>query len=67
MKLILANGTELNALTVLGDTRYLQGANRDVLTFIFDDSHTLDEIDGLFNESNCETMTLVTEEEVRVD
>lgn len=63
MKIILANGTELNAILVTGETRYLQGANRDALTFVFDDSLGLAEIDALFNETNCETITIITESE----
>lgn len=60
MNLILANGTTFTPIIVTGETKYVQGANRDVLTFVFGNV-SLDEIDSLFTEANCESIQLVTE------
>lgn len=67
MKLILANGTELTPILVTGSPRYVQGANRDSLTFVFSDVRSLDELDTLFTEANCESIKLVTEETVELE
>lgn len=67
MKIILANGTELNLIMVTGGPQYVQGANRDVLTFVFDGSVSMDEVDILFSETNCETIKIISEETVQVD
>ena len=58
MKITLTNGTELTALMVTGGGRYVQGANRDTLTFIFPAEQSMDELDALFTEQNCETIIL---------
>ena len=58
----LANGTELTALSVTGEKRNVQGARRDVLSFIFPAETSLDEMDALFTAENCKTMTLVNGE-----
>ena len=65
MKLILTDGTELTPILVTGESQYVQGANRDTLTFVFGDV-SMDEIDAAFTEANCETIQLVTEQEVEV-
>lgn len=62
MKIILSNGVELNALLVTGAKKYVQGANRDALTFIFDDTYDMNSLDSIFTESNCETVVLVDDE-----
>lgn len=59
MKIILTNGMELNPILVTGRTQYIQGANRDVLTFVFDSSMSMDELDGYFTEVNCESIKIV--------
>lgn len=59
MKVIFSDNTEVDVILVTGETKYIQGANRDTLTFIFDDSHALDELDALFTEDKCEKITLV--------
>jgi len=49
MKVILNNGTALNAILVNGQNRYFQGANRDSLEFQFaKDAVTFDQLDTLF-------------------
>lgn len=58
MKVIFTNGTELYPITVTGAPKYVQGANRDCLTFVFADT-TLDDLDAVFTESNCESITLI--------
>ena len=58
MKITLANKTELNAIMVTGGSRYVQGANRDTLTFIFPATQSMDELDALFIPENCETIVL---------
>lgn len=59
MKVILANGTELYPVTVTGSKRNVQGANRDVLSFVFPAETSMDELDGIFTAANCETITIV--------
>lgn len=59
MKIILANGTELSPISVLGGKRVVHGVNRDTLSFVFPVETSLDELDGVFTEANCETITIV--------
>ncbi len=59
MKIILTNGTELEAIVVTGGRRTVQGASRDTLCFVFPAETSLDEMDAVFTEENCETITLV--------
>lgn len=62
MKIILVNGTELLPISVTGAKRTVQGANRDVLSFIFRADTSMDELDSVFTASNCETITIVNGE-----
>lgn len=64
MKIILANGTELNPILVKGESRYVQGANRDVLSFVFAEETSLDELDAVFTAENCESISIVGEDGV---
>ena len=59
MTIKLANGSELNPIQCVGGPRYLQGANRDALTFIFPAKTSLDELDQLFTAEACEAITIV--------
>ena len=61
MHLILKDGTKLNHIGATGKQLYAQDANRDSITFIFDDTYTYDELDSKFNEVNCEVIDIVTE------
>ena len=61
MKIILVNGTELFPISVLGGKRVIHGVNRDTLSFVFPVETSLDELDGIFTEANCETITIVDE------
>ena len=58
MKVILDNGLEKDCILVTGGQKYIQGANRDALTFVFAET-SIDEIDADFTETNCESITLV--------
>lgn len=58
----LANGTELTAIGVTGEKRTVQGARRDVLSFIFPADASLDEMDALFTAENCKSITLIGSE-----
>lgn len=59
MKLILTNGLELTPIMVTGQPKYIQGAERDSLTFVFDSTYSMDELDALFTEANCEKIILI--------
>lgn len=62
MKVILANGTELSLITLTGAKRTVQGATRDVLSFVFPAETSMDELDSIFTAKNCETITVVNGE-----
>ena len=58
MKITLTNGTELNPLSIYGISREVQGAKRDTLHFVFLVSEGLENLDSIFTEENCETITI---------
>lgn len=58
----LANGIELNALGVKGEKQNIQGFRRDVLSFVFPADVSLDEMDSIFTEDNCKSITLINGE-----
>lgn len=58
MNIKLANGNELHPLTVYGGNRYVQGADRDVLSFVFPASEGMDKLDGIFTPTACESITV---------
>lgn len=60
MKVILNNGTELDAIVVNGASRHFQGASRDTLEFQFaKTTATFDQLDTLFGEpENTKRMML---------
>jgi hypothetical protein len=58
MKILLNNGIELNPIIVVGGGRYLNGVKRDTLNFIFPESVSLDELDGIFTAENCKTIKI---------
>lgn len=58
----LTNGTELTALNVMGEKLNVQGARRDVLSFIFPAETSLDEMDAIFTAENCKSITIVNNE-----
>lgn len=59
MLIKLANGTELNPISAIGEKRFVQGASRDAISFIFPAETSLDELDALFTAANCEKITIV--------
>jgi hypothetical protein len=59
MKIILTDGTELNLIMVTGAASYVQGANRDTLSFIFPAFENMMLLDMVFSAANCETITIV--------
>ena len=63
MKTILTNGTELTPIMVTGATKYIQGANRDSLTFIFGENYSMDELDAIFTEAACESINIIGDDE----
>lgn len=67
MYLILTDGTKLNHLGARGEHKYYQGANRDTITFEFDETHSVDELRNKFTETNCEVINIVTEEETSLE
>ena len=59
---VLTDGTMVPVLNVIGEKHTIQGARRDVLTFVMDGTITMDELDQIFNEANCERITIVEED-----
>ena len=59
MKVILNNGTELDAIVVIGGKRQIQGASRDTLSFVFPAEIGMDALDAEFTASACESITIV--------
>ena len=64
MHIILSDGTKLNHIGATGEQRYLQGANRDTITFEFDEAYSVDALREVFTEANCEVINIVTDEVV---
>lgn len=62
MKITLTNGTELNAIIVIGSKKNLQGATRDTLSFLFPAETSLDELDAIFTAENCESISITGED-----
>lgn len=58
MQIILNNNIELNPILVTGTHDFVQGANRDTLTFVFSDI-SMDFLEELFTENNCEKITII--------
>lgn len=58
MIITLANGTELNPISVIGEEKSINGTKRDTLTFVFPQEMGLDEIDAIFTAANCEKIIL---------
>lgn len=65
MKITLANGTELEVLKVDGGKRFVQNAQRDVLTFWFDKSTvSFEELDVAFGSTeNTERIIIIGDDE----
>lgn len=61
MKIVMKDGTEIQAILVMGGKEYIQGASRDVLTFVFAET-SLDVVDKAFTEDKCEELKLIGED-----
>lgn len=57
MTVVLNDKTEVFPLMVTGERRYIKGATRDALTFVFKDTD-MAEIDSLFTEDNCKEIVV---------
>jgi len=62
MRIILANGVEVNPIMITGATKHIQGASRDTLTFVFDGTVGLDAVDAMFSAEACETINIVEDD-----
>lgn len=62
MNIKLSDNTQLEPIVVTGAPRYVQGANRDALSFVFPATAGLEELDGAFAPENCESITIVDDE-----
>lgn len=65
MQLILTDGTTLEPIIVTGEKKTVQGARRDVLHFVFDEV-SMDQLDEVFSEANCEKIRIINGEEEAV-
>lgn len=63
MKIKLTDNTEMLPILVTGGPRYIQGANRDTLSFVFPDWTALAYLDEMFTAENCENITIVNDED----
>ena len=63
MKIILANGKELNPILVKGATTFVQGAKRDTLSFVFPATEDMGALDTAFSESACESIAIIGDDE----
>ena len=59
MKIILSNEVELSPIMVTGGPRFIQGSNRDVLSFVFPATEDMTALDEAFSVENCESITIV--------
>ena len=59
MKIILNNGTEMTPSMVTGGPKFVQGASRDTLNFIFPATEDMTALDAAFSAANCESITIV--------
>lgn len=62
MKAKLHNGTELEPILVTGGPRYVQGATRDSLSFIFPADAGLEQLDEIFGPDNCQSITILDDD-----
>lgn len=53
MNITFANGATLAPTLATGGLAFVQGANRDVLTFVFAETESMAELDSAFSAENC--------------
>lgn len=63
MKIILADGSELNPILVTGAPRVVQGATRDTLSFVFSVKEGMDALDQAFTTEACESIKIIGDDE----
>ena len=63
MKIILANGTELNPIVVTGAATSVRGTKRDTLSFVFPGTEDISVLDNAFTDKACETITIIGDDE----
>lgn len=63
MKIILSNNKELSPIMVTGATKYIQGANRDTLSFIFHGTESMEALDEAFSPEACESITITGDDD----
>ena len=59
MKIIFNNGVELTSIMVTGGHKFIQGASRDTLNFIFPATEDMTALDTAFTAENCESITIL--------
>ena len=67
MQIKLVDGAVLEPYNVSGVKRQVQGQLRDTLLFTFPATAGYEELDALFNEANCETITIIGAESAPVE
>lgn len=63
MHIILKDGTRLDHVGATGMIKYIQGANRDTITFEFSEEYNIEYLRSVFTQSNCEVINIVTDEQ----
>lgn len=63
MQITLHNGIVLNPITAIGTSKFVQGAIRDTISFVFPEETDLNEMDATFTPENCETITVNGDED----
>lgn len=58
MKITLNNGTILNPIMVVGENATVQGAYREVLSFVFPETESMSELDAAFSAENCKSISI---------
>ena len=66
MKITLNNGAILKPILATGGSAYVQGANRDVLTFVFHETESMAELDAAFSVENCVSIIVEDGEEAYI-
>lgn len=61
MKVVFTDNTELSPILISGGPRFIQGAQRDSLEFVFPEM-SLDLLKTHFTENNCEEIRIVDNE-----
>lgn len=67
MLIKLNDGKEIPILLVTGGNRIVFGSNRDTITFVINGYNSLEEIDNIFTEDNCENIILIQDDEEKTE